>query len=141
MTENNTAPKPGQDAPPPATRTEAMYFAFAGGMAVWSLICAFTGTSEAWDSNWYVYIGLPLLTLAAGVLGYYFPAKAYRHGLWLGLGQFAAMLVIGLMRGKDFNLFPLTLALCYLLSLPLQFTAIVTSFFGLRKQKGAPEQA
>lgn len=123
-----------QTPPPPATRTEAMGFAFALGMALWALIGAFTNHAEAWDSSWYYYLGIPLMMLAAGLLGHTFPRKAYRHGLWISLGQFAAMVAIGLIHGEGWGLWPLSIVMAYVLSLPLQLAAIAGARLAKRKK-------
>ncbi|MBI1216019.1 MAG: hypothetical protein GC185_09405 [Alphaproteobacteria bacterium] len=128
--ENKAEEDKKEEKPAAPSRSEAMTFAFAGGMAVWALVSAFGNSALAWDSGLYYFLGMPVLVFFAALLGYHFPQKAYRHGLWLALGQFAAMVVIGLIRRNGFGLILYSVVAAYALSVPLQLAAIAAAWFG-----------
>jgi len=44
--------------------------AIAAGAAVWILLASFSGKREAWDSDLYFSVGIPVICLVACVLGW-----------------------------------------------------------------------
>ena len=88
--------------------------AAAAGAAVWLGVMAATGRREAWDSGLYWSLGMPLMFLVSGALGYFFPERTWRWALAGFGGQAAAAFV----RNPSGNLLPLGLILFLVLSLP-----------------------
>lgn len=56
-------------------------FACASGFLVWILISSFSGQTEAWDSELYLTLGIPVLGLVAGALGFIEPKRPWRWGI------------------------------------------------------------
>lgn len=78
---------------------------------------------EAWDTDLYWLIGLPLCYLVAGVLGYLGPERIWRWPLAMMATQGLVML---LFSRSGFSLLPLGLILFAILALP----GIVTAWIG-----------
>jgi len=95
--------------------------AFVSGMAVWILVCSYSGRREAWDSGLYFTVGIPVICLVAGVLGYVEPERPWRWGITPLIGQAVWMLV---SQGVG-NLLPLGLVVFGVFSTPSILTAIV----------------
>jgi len=104
--------------------------AFVSGMAVWILVCAYSGRREAWDSGLYFTVGIPVVCLVAGVLGYVEPERPWRWGIVPLIGQAVWMLV---SQGVG-NLLPLGLVVFGIFSIPSILTAIVGA--AIVKQNG-----
>lgn len=102
--------------------------AFAAGMLVWVLITMFSGRREAWDSEMYFSFGIPVLCLAAAVLGFLEPQQPWRWGLTPMLGQAVWMFS---SQGVG-NLWPLGLAAFGMCAIPLIVTARIGA--GLSKR-------
>ena len=75
---------------------------------------------EAWDTDLYWLIGLPLCYLVAGVLGWLGPDRIWRWPLVMMATQALVML---LFSGSGLSLLPLGLILFAILALPGIFTA------------------
>ena len=67
--------------------------AFVSGIGVWALVSALSGRQEAWDSEWYLRLGVPVLCLVTGVLGFIEPQHVWRWGILPAAGQAAGMYV------------------------------------------------
>ncbi len=93
--------------------------AVAGGIVVWALVSVFSHKREAWDSDLYFTLGLPLVYLLSAVLGYLEPNKPWRWGAAPLAGQGLWML---LTQGPG-NLLPLGIVMLGILALPSIFTA------------------
>jgi hypothetical protein len=65
--------------------------AIIAGVGIWWGIARSTGQLEAWDSNIYFVVGLPLLVVLVFALGYFAPQGAWRWAVAAGVGQVAAM--------------------------------------------------
>lgn len=65
---------------------------------------------EAWDTELYVYAGLPFLMLAAAIAGFLMPRQAWRWPLWLIAGQVVGLLLYAVPQG-GLVLLPLGLVL------------------------------
>lgn len=61
--------------------------AIAAGAAVWILLASFSGKREAWDSDLYFSVGIPVICLVACVLGYLEPERPWRWGIAPLIGQ------------------------------------------------------
>jgi hypothetical protein len=93
--------------------------ALSSGIVVWILISSFSGKREAWDSDSYFTLGMPVVCLLAGVLGYIQPERPWRWGSVPLVGQGVWMFV-----SQGFgNLFPLGIAVLGLFALPSIVTA------------------
>ena len=87
---------------------------------------------EAWDTDLYWLVGLPLCYVVAGVLGWLGPERIWRWPLVMMATQALAML---LFAGSGLSLLPLGLILFAILALP----GILTAWIGrcLRRFKDA----
>jgi hypothetical protein len=102
-----------------------MLLSIALGIALELGIHALTGRREAWDSGEYWTIGLPLVAVAAAVIGYFSSLNAWRWTALIVPGQVLAMIV----RSGDagFGLWPLMVVLSSVLSAPFLLAAFVGS--------------
>ena len=87
--------------------------AFAG-LAVCLAISLATGSKEAWDSDVYFSIGIPVMCVLIFAIGYSFPDRTWRWTLSMAVGQAIAML----SAGNSLSLWPLSLVAMTVLSVP-----------------------
>jgi hypothetical protein len=99
--------------------------AFMSGVVVWSLVTAITGRREAWDSELYFTLGIPTVSLVAGILGYVEPQRWWRWGILPLAGQLVSVLVT---QGLG-NLLPVGVIAFGLLALPSVVTAKLGALF------------
>jgi hypothetical protein len=88
--------------------------AFILGVLLWTLATIALGGREPWDSNVYWTMAYPAALILCGGLGALFPARPWRWPLVLMGAQLPVMTV----SGSDLGLWPLTLGLLAILSLP-----------------------
>jgi len=98
--------------------------AVAIGVVVWIAVSRATNKREAWDSEVYFSVGMPIVCFAAFVLGMIEPRRAWRWGVAPLVGQLVAMLVT---QGIG-NLLPLGVIVFAVLSLPSVLTARLGAF-------------
>ncbi|MGQ0666959.1 MAG: hypothetical protein ACT4O4_07995 [Nitrospiraceae bacterium] len=101
------------------------------GIAVWIGISTVSGRREAWDSESYFIIGVPVVCVASAVLGFLEPSRPWRWGVAPLVGQFSWML---LTQGPG-NLLPLGMVVFGVLSVPSIITAWIGAFFGRTRAK------
>lgn len=99
------------------------------GIAVWIGVSSLSGRKEAWDSDSFFRIGMPVVCVASAVLGFLEPNKPWRWGVAPFVGQFVWML---LTQGPG-NLLPLGVVVFGILSVPPIVTARMGAFFGKRR--------
>ena len=87
-------------------------------------MCAATGVREAWDSPVYFSFGVPALTIVCGALGFLIVRHAWRWAPIMAATQFAVMVI----SEKLGPLFPIGLALLFVLALPGIVAAYLGSF-------------
>lgn len=100
--------------------------AFLVGIVVWIAVSTVSGRREAWDSESYFRIGLPVVCIASAALGFLEPRKPWRWGVAPLVGQFFWML---LTQGPG-NLLPLGLVMFGVLSVPSIVTARIGAYVG-----------
>jgi hypothetical protein len=61
--------------------------ACVSGILVWNLVSSLSGQPEAWDSESYLFFGIPALCLVACALGFIEPRRPWRWGIVQTLGQ------------------------------------------------------
>jgi hypothetical protein len=61
--------------------------ACVSGVLVWVLVSILSGQTEAWDSESYLFFGIPALCLVACTLGFIEPNQPWRWGIVQILGQ------------------------------------------------------
>lgn len=94
------------------------------GVITWLGIGIWSGRQEAWDSQLYWFVGFPFMILAVLIISFTWPEKPLR----LGFTVIAAQAIIGLIQAyPHINLWPLTLVLFAVLSLPLILAAYLSS--------------
>jgi small-conductance mechanosensitive channel len=106
-------------------------FAVVTGIVVWVFVSTVSGRREAWDSQWYVLIGIPVVCLVSAALGYVETSRPWRWGVAPLIGQFSWML---LTQGPG-NLLPLGLVVFGVLSVPSIITAQIGAAFGSTRAK------
>ncbi|BCA52958.1 membrane protein of unknown function [Nitrospira sp. KM1] len=102
--------------------------ALVSGILVWIVVASISGKGEAWDSETYFTVGIPVLCLVAGALAYVEPERAWRWGLIPQIGQGVSMLAsqeIG-------NLFPLGLVALGIFAIPAVVTAKLAAVLSQR---------
>ena len=78
------------------SRAKGMVFSvilLAVGAAVWAAILQASGRREAWDSEMYFRVGLPVCYAVSGIFGYVEPHRSWRWGVLPFVGQFMWMIV------------------------------------------------
>ena len=88
-------------------------------------LAPFDGGRELVDTGIFYVIGVPTGMAAAAVCAWYWPRRAWRYGIAVALGQ---CLMAVALNGEVGNLFPLTLMLFAVLSLPMVVTAGVSGW-------------
>jgi hypothetical protein len=104
--------------------------ALAGLMVCLGISLA-TGRKEAWDSEVYFSVGVPVMCGLIFVLGYRFPHRAWRWTLSMAVGQAIAML----SAGNSLSLWPLSLVAMTVLSVPQFVVGSVASRLATRKTR------
>lgn len=99
------------------------------GAGVWVVVSTVSGRREAWDSESYFLIGMPVVCIASATLGFLEPSRPSRWGVAPLVGQFFWML---LSQGPG-NLLPLGIVAFGVLSVPSIITARAGAFFGRRR--------
>jgi len=101
------------------------------GIVVWIGVSTASGRREAWDSEWYFLIGMPLVCLTSASFGMIEPSRPWRWGVAPLVGQFFWMLFT---QGPG-NLLPLGVVVFGMLSVPSIITARIGAFLGGRLAK------
>jgi hypothetical protein len=102
------------------------------GFAVWAVFSALPlfmggrGIREAWDTQLYWVIGVPLLLLAVTAAGYVTREAPWKLALWPIAGHFAGMLLVS-PAGTDLGLLPVALIF---IGLPAFAAFIGLAYFG-----------
>ncbi len=109
------------------------YFAYAvagfAGLLICFLILMDSGKKEVWDNNVYYPIGIPVMCLIIAGLSYFAPVKAWRWPLTMALGQTVAMW----LAGGSMNLWPISIIMMIVMSLPQFVTGFLVSRLKLNK--------
>ena len=105
--------------------------AIVTGILAWVVVSNATGRREAWDSQWYFLISVPVVCIVSAVLGFVAPSKPWRWGVAPLVGQFSWMLFT---QGPG-NLLPLGVVVFGVLSVPSIITARIGAFFGSKRVK------
>jgi hypothetical protein len=98
----------------PFLASSATLLLAAEGFAVWTLFSTLpllTGAPairEAWDTNAYWSLGLPVLMLSVAAAGAFAPDSPWKLAAWAVAGYFLGVLLIA-KSGTSFALLPLTL--------------------------------
>ena len=111
----------------------------AAGFAVWAvfsglpLMMGGRGIREAWDTELYWIVGVPLLLLAVMAAGYATREAPWKLALWPIAGHFVAMLLVS-PAGTDLGL--LTVALIFI-GLPAFAAFIGVAYVGRKLARAA----
>jgi hypothetical protein len=121
---------------PTGSERIAAVLAVAAGIGAWEVVRFFGVHREGWDEPDYWRVAYPLLVLAAFALGLVWRRRPWRWAALMMGAQAAWSFILALAAGR-MSLFPLTLALFVILSLPCLLAAYVGSWvrrwiFGLR---------
>ena len=102
--------------------------ATVSGLLVCRTISYFTGSKEAWDSGVYFSIGIPVMSTIVAVLSYCEPNRPWRWTVCMAAGQSVAIL----MAGNSLSLWPLSLVVMAVLSMPQFLAGLAGSQFAIR---------
>jgi hypothetical protein len=102
------------------------------GLVVCLVISLVTGRKEAWDSEVYFSLGIPVMCAVMFAIGYRFPERAWRWTLCMAVGQAVTML----SAGNSLSLWPLSLVAMTVLSVPQFVVGSVASKLATRKGRG-----
>lgn len=105
--------------------------AIVAGAVVWVIVSEASGRREAWDSQWYFLISVPVVCVVSAALGFVEPSRPWRWGVAPLVGQFPWMLFT---QGPG-NLLPLGVVMFGVLSVPSVITAQIGAFFGSKRAK------
>jgi len=89
------------------------------GFATWALIPIFTGRREAWDSSIYFTVGIPVMAVVSGFLGYLLP----RYWWHFGLAAFLSQVIYMIVKWPTANLLPPGIVVLALFCVPSFATA------------------
>ncbi len=96
----------------------------AAGFAVWMTLSIVAGLAtsepgfrlrEAWDTDTYFFVGVPVMALAVAAAAFRHPERIWRWPLWLVAGHQVGVLLVGLGMQSGASLFVLTLMMGALL--------------------------
>lgn len=112
----------------------------ATGLVVWTGLSAWGGLAdpeeyrlrEAWDTQAYFAVGLPVLALAVAMASFYIPERIWRWPLWLVAGHQAGVLLVGIGMQSGLSLFLLTLIIGLLLAAVFAVPALLGSLLARR---------
>ena len=105
--------------------------AVVAGTVVWVVVSEASGRREAWDSQWYFLVSVPVVCVVSAALGFVAPSRPWRWGVAPLVGQFSWMLFT---QGPG-NLLPLGVVVFGVLSVPSIITARIGAFFGSKRAK------
>jgi hypothetical protein len=105
------------------------------GIIVWVVVSKVSHRREAWDSQWYFMVGVPVVCVVSAVVGFVEPVRPWRWGAAPLAGQFFWMLVT---QGPG-NLLPLGVLVFGILAIPSMLTARLGAFIGKKVVRAAPE--
>lgn len=94
------------------------------GVGVWLAISAWGGIRDAWDSPLYWTVAYPVMASSAFLISAFAPQKPWR---WGGMMMLAQALCGFAQAFPDINLWPLSLVVHFVLSLPLVAAAYLGS--------------
>ena len=77
------------------------------GAATWIAVAIFGGRREAWDSELYFLVVLPMVAATAGVVSYKVPVRTWRWAMF----PFAAQALVMLAQNPMGNMLPLGLVI------------------------------
>jgi hypothetical protein len=110
-------------------REHGLYLlAAAGGAAVWMFVASASGRREAWDSEVYFSVGMPVVCAIAMIFGFLAPSRPWRWGVAPLVGQFVWML----FEEGPGNLLPLGVIVFGILSVPSIVTASIGAWIATR---------
>lgn len=102
------------------------------GLVVYLGITLATGKNEAWDDGAYYSIGIPVMCIAAFIIGYLFPQRPWRWALSMAAGQAAG----ALLHGSSLNLLPLAMIFMAIISVPQFLAASLGAKYAVRRSAG-----
>ena len=117
----------------------------ATGLLVWTGLSIWGGVGspegfrlrEAWDTNAYFAIGIPIMALAVAAASFVRPRRIWRWPLWLVAGHQLGVLLIGLGMQSGLSLILLTLILAILLAAFFAIPAVIGSIAARRLMQRA----
>jgi hypothetical protein len=117
----------------------------ATGLLVWTGLSIWGGVGspegfrlrEAWDTNAYFTIGIPIMALAVAAASFVRPRRIWRWPLWLVAGHQLGVLLIGLGMQSGLSLILLTLILAILLAAFFAIPALLGSMAARRLMQRA----
>ncbi|MBI3608296.1 MAG: hypothetical protein HY207_10035 [Nitrospirae bacterium] len=100
--------------------------AIVSGIFVWILVSALSGRREAWDSQWYFLVGMPVVCVVSACLAFFEPSRPWRWGM-IPLAAQAVWMIVTQGPG---NLLPIGLVVFGVLAIPSMTTAQIGAWLG-----------
>jgi hypothetical protein len=105
----------------------------ATGLIAWLSLSVWSGLAadeafrlrEAWDLPAYLYVGVPIMALAAAIAGFVQPERPWRWSFWLVGGHQLGLLVTGVGMQSGLSLILLTIILAVLLAVGFAIPAML----------------
>jgi peptidoglycan/LPS O-acetylase OafA/YrhL len=94
------------------------------GATAWLGLMVVTGEHEAWDDRRYFTLALPLVAIAAGIMGFIVPHRPWRWGVTM----MATQALVALVMSRSANLLPFGLVIFAVLAVPCVVLAYLGSF-------------
>ena len=91
--------------------------AAVAGVLAWDLVRLIGGTAEAWDDPDYWVVGLPIMFIAAFVLGLGYPDRPWRWAVAIVAAQALWSMFLAQAAGRSLNLFPFGLIIFAIIAL------------------------
>lgn len=104
----------------------------ACGVAGWEIVQLLYPAQEPWDVKEYWIAAYPGMTIVSALLGYLAPSQPWRWGLTMIVGQGLWFLLKTSFKSGVPNLWPISLALFAILSLPCIAAAYLGALLGRR---------
>jgi hypothetical protein len=112
----------------------------ATGLVVWTGLSAWGGLAspeeyrlrEAWDTQAYFALGLPLMAIAVAMASFYIPERIWRWPLWLVSGHQLGVLLVGVGMQSGLSLLLLALIIGMLLAVIFAAPALAGSLLARR---------
>ena len=109
--------------------------AAVAGVLAWDVVRLIGGRSEAWDDPNYWLIGLPIMLIAAFILGLGYPDRPWRWALAIVGAQALWSLFLAVAAGRSLKLLPLGLATFAVIALACAVVAHAGRWVGSRPVK------
>lgn len=117
---------------------QRMKLALAIGFMFCLIISVISGWHEPWDTAIFWLPGYLILIILAAAMGWRYPSAPWQSGRDIGIGEFIAIILIGIVKGDGFGLLPLGLMMMAFLTLPLVIANWMGAYVKIYSVKNQP---